>query len=328
MKNLFIITTPFQLLGALEAIEYFKLNNNILVIIDNNLEKNREQITSLIEKNNLFFNEIVRHGEKNKSKFLQNFFLVKKLQKIEFNNIYIGDLGSIQKIIISNLQSNKIYLLDDGAKTILIHKKLKEKSKIFKSSLRQLRFSLLGLKTSTTQTISIFSFFNLDRINNCEILKHEFGFFKKVNKLKSKNIENKVFILGQPIVENHRVKKEAYEKYLNFVISENINSEIYYLMHRREDINLLNSYKLNTKINFIESRKPGEFFFSELNYIPKTIYGVNTTLMYSLSSIFNNLDIYAYVFNNNEILKNHDWFKESIKYFGKNNIKLIGENVE
>ena len=182
-----------------------------------------------------------------KSNFLQNVFLIKKLQKLKFNSIYIGDLGSIQKIIISSIKSKKIYLLDDGAKTILIHKKLKEKKEIFKSSLRQLRFSLLGLKTSTTQTINIFSFFNLDSILDCEIIKHEFDFFNKVNKLESKNIENKVFILGQPIIENNRVKKEAYEKYLNFVITENKDCEIFYLMHRREDKSILNSYKLDTQ---------------------------------------------------------------------------------
>ena len=63
MKNLFVITTPFQLLGALEAIEYFNLKNNVLVIIDNKLEKNSEQLSALISMNKSFFSEVMRHGE-------------------------------------------------------------------------------------------------------------------------------------------------------------------------------------------------------------------------------------------------------------------------
>jgi hypothetical protein len=56
MNNLFVITTPFQLLGALEAIEKFNLKKNLLVIIDNNLENNSNQITYLLENNNQYFN--------------------------------------------------------------------------------------------------------------------------------------------------------------------------------------------------------------------------------------------------------------------------------
>lgn len=327
MNNLFIITTPFQLLGALEAIFHFKLENNILIVIDNKIENNALQLTDLIENNKSLFINIIRHGEYNKSKFLNNILMIRKLKGIEYNNIFIGDLGSIQKIIISNLESNKIYLLDDGAKTILIHKKFKEKKKIFKKSFRQIRFNFFGLKTSTIKTINIFSFFHLDIIKNYEIKKHNFSFFKKQYEMKNKKIENKIFVLGQPLIENCRVKKEAYELYLNYIINQNLNCEINYLMHRREEISVLQSYSLNKELNIIRSTNPGEFFFAELNYKPKAIYGINTTLLFSLVNIFNDLNIYAYIFNDKDILKNYDWFKESVIYFEKNNIKLVGEDI-
>lgn len=327
MNNLFVITTPFQLIGAFEAIYKFKLTNNLLVIIDNSLENNSKQITSLLENNENIFSKIIRLGIGKKSKFLSNVKLIKNLKRESFNYVFIGDLGSIQKILISNVKSKKVFLLDDGAKTILIHKALKDGKEFFKKGFRQLRFNFFGLRTSTSQPFNIFTFFNLSNIDGIEIIKHQFNHLKKLNKFDNKSIENKVFILGQPIVENERVNPYAYEKYLNFIIDKHKDCEIFYLMHRREDKKRLLNYNLCKSINIVESKKPGEFFFVELSYKPKAIYGVNTTLLFSLANIFNDLSINSYKFNNEDILKNQDWFTESVVYFEKNKINLIKEKI-
>lgn len=328
MNSLFIITTPFQLLGAFEAIYHFNLRNNTLVIIDNNLEKNSHQITDLLNKNRDLFSNIIRHGKGNKSKFLNNIKLIYKLKKEYFPNIFIGDLGSIQKILISNLNTDKIYLLDDGAKTILIHKKFYEETEIYDNSFRQIRFKFFGLKTSSKKFIHLFTFFNLKNIKNHEIIKHNFNYFKKMNKFSEKKLQNKVYILGQPLVENKRVLIHAYENYINKVIESYPNCEIFYLMHRREKRENLNLYTLTKKIHICESNKPGEFFFSELDYIPKSIIGINTTLLFSLSKIFDDLSIKSYRFSTDNILKNKDWFEESTIHFKENNINFIGENID
>ncbi|PPK60186.1 hypothetical protein B0F89_1277 [Malaciobacter marinus] len=328
MNNLFVITTPFQLLGALEAIEKFNLKKNLLVIIDNNLENNSNQITYLLENNKQYFDTITRHGQGNKSKFFKNIKLVKNLKKNSIDNIFIGDIGSIQKIIISNIKSNKIFLLDDGAKTILIHKALKEGRNIFKSKgFRKLRFNLVGLKTSTEKVINIFTFFNLCKIDNNQIINHNFEKLKKIYKLKGKKIENKVYILGQPLIENKIVKNKAYEDYINFIINKHNDCKVYYLMHRREEKEKLLSYNLIKEINIIESTQPGEFFFLNLDHKPKIIYGINTTLLFSLVNIFDDLLIYSYLFKQEDILRNKEWFKESIKHFEENRIRIEKGNI-
>jgi len=323
VNNLFVITTPFQLLGAFEAIEKFNLTKIFLVIIDNSLENNSNQLTNLLKNNKQLFHTVIRHGQGSKSKFLKNIKLIKSLKKNSFDNIFIGDIGSIQKIIISNIESNQIFLLDDGAKTILIHKALKEKKDIFKSKgFRKLRFNLLGLKTSTEKMINIFTFFNLCKIDNSKIINHNFEKFKKIHNLKSKNIKNVIYILGQPLTENNRVKSESYEDYLNLIINKHKDCKIFYLMHRREEKNRLLAYNLTEEISIIESTQPGEFFFANLDYKPKAIYGINTTLLFSLATIFDDLSINSYLFKQEDILKNQEWFKESIKYFEENKIKL------
>ncbi|WP_072682439.1 polysialyltransferase family glycosyltransferase [Arcobacter sp. LA11] len=323
MENLFIITTPFQLLGSFEAISKFELKNNTLIVLDNNLTNNMNQLSRLIEQNKHLYSNIIRFGGDKKSKFFKNVKLIKKFQKKSFKNVFIGDLGSIQKIFISNMKSEKLFLLDDGGKTILIHNEIKEGKNLFKDGIRQLRFKLLGIKTSTTKIINFFTFFNLETINDIDIINHDFEYFKKINNLINKEIEDKIYVLGQPLVENRRVSDDTYIDYLNKVISKFPKCEVYYLMHRREEKERLLSYTLNRKINIIESKQPGEFYFAELDFKPKAIIGINTTLLFSLKRIFNDLEVLSFRINKKEILKSFNWFEDAYKYFKENNIKII-----
>lgn len=323
LKNIFVVTTPFQFLSGLEAIHKFKLKNNILIIIDNKLENNTKQLTILIEKYSKLFDNVIRFGFENKSKFLKNVLLIKRLQKQTYNCIFIGDLGSIQKVYISTLISKNVYLLDDGAKTLLIYNEIKNKNFFLKKGFRQFRFNLFGLKTTTNKRIDIFTFFNLENLDNSNVIKHNFEYFKYIYGLKEKQIEKKVYILGQPIVENKRVKIKSYEEYLNKVIDRYKDCQFYYLMHRREDIKQLESYSLKKNIDIIKSTIPGEIFFANMKNNPMAIIGVNTTLLFSLKKIYDNLDVLAYKFEKHNILKSEEWFDEACIYFEKNDIKII-----
>lgn len=325
MKNIFIVTTPFQFLGVLEAINKLGLKNNILLVLDNSLENNAKQLTKLIDEYKDLFIEMIRFGFDNKSKFFKNVKLIKKLKKENIENIFIGDLGSIQKIYISNLKAKNIFLLDDGAKTILIYNDFNKGKNFFKKGFRQIRYMLFGLKTSISIEIKVFTFFNLISTSKIEVLKHEFEYFKKTYKLKEKKVENKIFVLGQPIVENNRVSKKSYENYLNSLLNKYENCELYYLMHRREEKTNLESYSLQKSLNIIESLIPGEIFFSQMNYKPKAIIGINTTLLFSLKKIFNDLDILSFKFEDEDILKSKTWFDESIQYFKQNEIEIINK---
>lgn len=323
MKNIFIITTPFQFLGALEAIYKLELQNNILLVLDNKLENNARQLSLLIEEHKNLFIEIVRFGYENKSKFLKNVMLIRKLKKEKFENIFLGDLGSIQKIYISNLNSEKVYLLDDGGKTILVYNDFLKNKEVFKKGLRQIRFNLFGLKSFSKKKIDFFTFFNLEKSSNISVIKHSFEYFKNYYKLEEKRVETKLYILGQPLVENQRVSAESYEKYLNNIIAKYSQCEVYYLMHRREEKKRLQAYKLEKEMNIVESTVPGEIFFSQLKFKPKAIVGVNTTLLFSLKNIFSDLDVVSFSFEDNEILKSKTWFEDSKKYFEQNHIKII-----
>lgn len=322
--NLFLISNPFQFLSAMEAIYSFRLEKNLIIIFEDKFNNNSKQLNNLLNENSNFFIDIIKIENK-RTKFFKYIKTIYNLKNKLFEKIFIGDLGSIQKVFISNINAKKIFLLDDGAKTILIHKKMKMKIDLFPQDIKLLRYKILGLRTNIKSNISFFTLFNLNDFGNLNIIKHSFNYLKKINNFETKKISNKIFILGQPIVENNRVEKSTYENYLNKIISHYSNCDILYLMHRREDIKNLNSYKLSKNIEIIKSELPGEIYFTKLDFMPKAIVGINTTLIFSLNVIFDKINVIAYTFESKDILKSKEWFEEAIKYFHQNNIKILKE---
>ena len=122
-NNLFILRSPLQIINAIEAIEQFKLKNNILVLIFNSLDTNTRQINELVSLHK--WEQIIRLEDRSKSKLFRYVKLVKELKKYSFNYLYFGNLGTIQKILIANLKQDNVYLLDDGTSTIMYYNNIK-----------------------------------------------------------------------------------------------------------------------------------------------------------------------------------------------------------
>ncbi len=121
--NLLIVRTPFQLINAYEAVNYFKLKNNILIVIDNGTKNNKKQLTGLIEDD--FWKTIVRFGSESKSNFFSYISLIKNLNKIKIDNFFIGSgFNKIQQILVSNLDANNKYFIDAGTSTLVTYKNI------------------------------------------------------------------------------------------------------------------------------------------------------------------------------------------------------------
>ena len=153
-NNLFLITSPLQLINAIEAKSHFKLTSNILVVIfTEHQSKNKNQISRLINEDE--WDHVIRFDQRlknTKTTFLRQIKLVKLLQKKSYNMLFCGDFSSINKMIIANVKKKKVYLMDDGAVTINRHlnelggKNSTQKIPL-KRKIRQWRFNLFGLKT-------------------------------------------------------------------------------------------------------------------------------------------------------------------------------------
>ena len=302
-SNLFIITSPLQLINALEAKEYFKTTNNKLVAVFTEYEsKNKNQILSLINKNE--WDDVLYYdlrSKKNKTTFFRQIKLIKILQKKSYDNVFCGDLNSFIKMILSNITKNKVYLLDDGAVTINRHlRDLNTNNKtVNKTSFRKFRFNLFGIKTVYEDTINLFTSYRLTPHANEEIIHNNLNYFRKTF-LVNTTIDNNVYILGQPLPENNIVDQRTYLNYIEFIKKYYIDNTIIYIPHRAET-NLQEIEKLqNDNFTVHHTTLPIELEFMHSKKYPMKICSFFSSALFTLNILYPEASIIAFKINSKD----------------------------
>jgi len=317
--NLFIITSPLQLINAIEAREHFNTTNNHLVAIFTEFKsKNKDQIIKLINKNdwdNILEFDIRPVGTT--STFFRQVELVKILKNGSYINVFCGDLSSIIKLILSNINKKKIYLLDDGATTINRHlnelNSNKKKKTSTKKIFRQLRFNLLGLKTALKETINMFTSYKLTPHADEQIIHNDLAYFKKTFLLKS-NLDENVYFLGQPLSELGIVDRETYLKYIDTVKKHYLNKKIIYIPHRFEkNIEAIEELQ-NSSFRVQHIDLPIELEFINTNKYPMQICSFFSSALFTLNILYPNAEITAFAINYEDVLKPTSGMDNVYKY--------------
>ena len=184
--NLFVITTPNQMLSAIEARNYFGTKNNFLLIIAHKYEK----ILDLIYGFN-FFEDIVIYRKKNILTFIK---LLKYLKKFQYKNIFIGYLGDTQKRIVKNINYNKLFILDSSIVTIKTHEEyccgnivnvpssfIELMNKSIKSKIRKFIYYFFGLKDDIfMEKANYFTVFPLQTCKDEIIITHNYAYLRRI----------------------------------------------------------------------------------------------------------------------------------------------------
>jgi hypothetical protein len=107
--NLYIISTPNQILSAIEAQHHFQTRNNVLLVLFNESE-------TILEWSDLFpYDRIILYRKKN---WRSQIHLFKVLKKNKYNYCFVGYSGDFQRQIISNISYQHLYLIDSSGETI------------------------------------------------------------------------------------------------------------------------------------------------------------------------------------------------------------------
>lgn len=324
--NLFIIRFPFQLLSAQEAVKYFKLSNNHLIVVlnYNNPKKHKAQLKNLIDYD--FWDKVSIHEEEKGSNFFKLAKHIKELKKEKYNYVFIkNSFLANDQLLISNIEYKKLILLEDGTITFRLIDRILNNKPLFSFKKKLYRFYLLGLKLKKKYEFELFSMFELPNLKNIKVHKHNFEYLREKYEIESKEkSQDKIFIIGQQHVETKYLSLETYLAFIESIIKKYPNCKITYMMHRKE---LEEKFKpLTSKyknLEILKSNTMGEVYFIQLAYQPFIIIGTASTLLFSLKKFFPNLNILSYVFEDNEILAEHEWFQNNYKSFEKEKIKFV-----
>lgn len=312
-KNLFIIASPLQLVNAMEAVYYFKTSYNILIVMYNSslnsIDFNQKiNLLDIEEWDEIVYYDLGKIAKK--KRFFKQVELIKKLRKDEYNYLFSGDFGTIQKAIMANVNVENIYLLDDGTASIMIYETLKNEhffNKIpFFKKIKLLRYLLMNLRYQIKQNINYFTIYHLSSLPHMNVIQHDFSFLKKT-KLQECIKTKTIYILGQNLVEVGFIKEEIYLKYLKKII-ENYDGKIIYKPHRSEKVTdsylslVSENFLIDTEIN----QGPVEITFLNNKIYPSIVISFFSSALFSLDKIFENTLIYSVKIDEKDLIKKHN----------------------
>lgn len=322
LNNLFIVKTPLQIINSIEAIHSFNLQNNILVLVENKEKLNLQMkdLSKLIK-----WKEIIYFKTTNSFRDIQSSLtIIKKLNKIKFENIFFSRFGTIQRLLIANLKKNSVYYIDDGVETITIYNNTLIPNTINKLNFRQLsrfRYLFFGLKINIQDNINLFTYFDLQPLKYSKVVSNKLEYFREIYMNKSV-LDKKIYILGQPLVERKFISEELYLKYLKNII-ENSIYDIVYIPHIGEK-NDSAVYKIN-KNNFtvLNIDVPIELFFLKKSIVPMEIISFFTTAFFTLKFLYPKSEFKSIYIEDSLILKRNKIVREQYKYIENFGITLI-----
>lgn len=283
-KNLILASSPLQVINALEAIYYFKLKNIVFVLrfdkMINNTNQIEEQIKSLDDKI-----EIIRIHPVGGSKFFKYVNNIKNLNKYEYDKIILGEFGTFSRVLIANLNKNKVFLVDDGTVTIVDFEKTIKLNKINKFNFRELRFLFYGLKIKVKDKLNFFTYYDLEKLPDVEVIKNNLEYMRKDFVLNNIDYCDTIFFFGQSS-EIFSDKKEL-ELYLYKIVNKFGDKKIFYIPHRSQTKDEINNIRLmNKNIKILEINMPVERYFLDNGIYPKHVISYISTALTTTKILF------------------------------------------
>jgi len=307
----------------------FRLKDNILLVVyylndgDKIISQMRETFKATA------WDEIIEIGvKKKKSKYLEYISIIKKLKKSRYENLFTGDFGQFSTILISNLNIDNIYAIDDGIGTLKWHEKelnpnLENNIK-FSKKVKMLRYSFLGLKTLfDKKRINYFTMFNLKPYYGELIVKNKFLFMKEYFSNMEVD-ECTIFFLGQALLEDGWVSKKDYLMFLEYIKNyfKIKNITIFYIPHRRERNIKDLDYLIDEYFKIKNFSIPVELYLFNAEVLPNGVYSFMSTALYSIQEIFS-INTTAFYIPQEYILANNNDIENRYSELRDNNVQIL-----
>lgn len=293
-KNIYIVSTPLQLLGAIEAQHHFNTQNNILVILFFLIGdgKNIDQMFKISEY--FPYDKLITYRESNGIKIKAFSEFIQKLKQYNYNYTFFGYGTPIYRRMIANINYKKLYMFDDGVHSITIYNQLianqntnlslPQEVKSVKKKLRNIIYFTKNITVDCDlKDLNFFTMFDIEYNNS---ITHDFSYVRSIF-IKKDQTDNKIFILGQPLNKAIDMEPSVYIEYIRNVLNQHKNKEIVYIPHRTEKIGEKLGYLLYTyKVLILHINSPVEIFFMNNGINPIEIYSFMSSALFTIKKMF------------------------------------------
>lgn len=299
-KDLFVIESSFQALGAIEALKYFKPAKAILVIKYTHEEKNNSQINELVKL--VKWDKVFRFQTRffiSFSEFMMvPFIAFLKIFGFRYNRIFIGEArSSAQLLFLANLKHRESYFLDDGNFTINLQKGLLDgkdlqsftiQNQSFKE-IKKLYYGVFFIKQRIVAMPNWFTCFDIEPLPGQVIYKNTFNFLLENYLKEVKGSSNKVYFIGGNLSECGVLQIEDELLLIERIIRhfKEYGGEIVYCVHRRESESKLERIlSLDPQLELRRAIYPLELDLIFNREKPKHIASFYSTALLTTTQIF------------------------------------------
>lgn len=310
-SNIFLISTPLQLINAIEAKRHFSINRTTSTLLVNAYASNLETIKKLLNSEDwssvqFIEDSVVRQKkhEENLKKFrlypaikrllaskskLDN--MIKSVDRVKY--LFVGYYLSLENLhFINSVRYNQIVLLDDGIATIEINRRRKHRESLFNAwSLEFLakvlmKRILFGYKLDHPKSVTYFSIYSIDVPPYDKLIRNDYKFIRQ--QIGSKTQLQIAYFLGQPLSEiNPKIlKEETYIFYVQQILDYLSPLKVIYIPHRDEDRSKINRIMDMLGVEVLDINVPLEWFLIHSNDRPSKVAGLVTSALPNCKSLF------------------------------------------
>jgi len=327
-KNLFLVSTAMHLFNAIEAQNYFKTSNNILVLLfygsGNQDEHNVRKYLHLFPYDQL----IIFKPPQKRLYHKLNLNLIEIINQHHYNYVFVGYFSANLRRFICNFDYEQLFLYDDGTYTIALHNELycstskpilikpyserRRKKKLMQGIFllydfyRRSFFKFHGYKNDFESNITL-NFFTIFQLSSCQkeqIINHSLNTVKKFfinTETQANDFSQSVFFLGQPLNKVLNIEIDDYLHYLNQIQNfyEQKNLQILYITHRSEDKQTIREIKKYKNFKILTLDIPIEIYILENNIQIQHVASFFSSGLFTLKTLYPHFKAEAFKINFN-----------------------------
>ena len=337
-KNVFMVLTPLQILNAIEAKHYFKLENNYLVVHMGGSYP-PEKIKGMIVEHDwsgVYYFKLDQyfpstfesallgpHISKDVRAYIDYYHMYLNRRKVDkiinalggAKNLFLGNYirvfsdCSYMRHFANTLKHDRLFLLDDGTSTIIINEQRKNRlvkrpdvndAGSYVSLLkRRIRDSLIEWNDKDADSITFFSAYDIEVLDNDYLIKNE---YKHIRECAERTIpSDEVYFLGECMHES-LMSDDAYLEYVNKVKNYFAHDKLIYFPHPRETVSM--TKKINEELGIATKsiNVPIEIEICIRGNRPKILAGFISSALQNCRIILNDLKIMAFYISPSDLI--------------------------
>ncbi len=289
--NVFVASTPLQLISCSEAREHYGCDGNrcILILARPDNRETQSQMTYLADSLGWRGHQTWFLG---KTSFYLKFLLIfRQLSRRSISYLFIGNKNSwVHEAFYLGLESQRVVFVDDGLATVkYYHSVLARRFQMRMSAGKKRTLAALGVRLTQFRdrnSLAFFTCFPLDSAGPISVQVHDFPVFRRVFKSGEKTRDGGpvVAFLGQPFGGEDRLNQLKAQ--IELVIERHREARIHYFMHRKETVEELERTLARFPVEIRQAGRPIEVEVALSGEQYEGFYSFASTALFTLKKIF------------------------------------------